>query len=680
MPRHINDIKPYFESLSKILKQMGRDNHTPIDVSFVTWYIENKFSPLHHAGLEVSYTDQHNDGEIDAIVSLPQGKMVVVQSKYNNEYAEPDPNIKPIPDSGYDQFNDKTVPAISSMKISDFNRWLDGENIPRNSEKGIQYKTVFNAYKNNPDNVTFVLLTTYDPPTAAQKPISPDIEVLSINDVCNLERDRLEETLPQAENLVIKLLGPAGRRHQIIINDPTFDIESRIVRIKVSDLINYMQNLTDPLSVISKNVRVVLPPKGKRVSINEGILDTYENEPEQFWYSHNGISIICDIIKEKSGGKQIELFNPNIVNGAQTSMTLMKSQIDNPEATMLTRIFEVEEDDPKRKNLVFNLIMRTNSQNPITWRDLRSNEPLMKSIYNYFDDRRVFFERRRGEKNLRQSRFVRIGQRTIETDPIKLGQIIRNCESGSEGPVLAKQSGKDVMFEDYQLFKSIFKVNLNKMFFQFIIAKLVVEEIINKHPKIKKIKGKGWLVASITGIFWDVFAKMSDAKYEKLERLANREVTLFSCAKNFKYNPDLIPLGNVVEHLFKIAKPISEDHLESGKNLYKAFIYLDQANEKFFEACESDIGGSPKRKLKNPPGITPSTYSSEGIYNDIENIFWDFASNFDDCPNPRCKKLTDERKLSTEGCMHCGLGYCPSCSELTNFGKPNCSHCDEELP
>ena len=67
---------------------------------------------------------------------------------------------------------------------------------------------------------------------------------------------------------------------------------------QITELIEYMHGLSDPLSVVSKNVRVALPRRGSRPSINDDLKKTYETEPNQFWYSHNGITIICDKIQD----------------------------------------------------------------------------------------------------------------------------------------------------------------------------------------------------------------------------------------------------------------------------------------------------------------------------------------------------------------------------------------------
>jgi hypothetical protein len=444
-----------------------------------------------------------------------------------------------------------------------------------------------------------------------------------------------------------------------------------------------MHGLSDPLSVVSKNVRVALPRRGSKPSINDDLKKTYETEPNQFWYSHNGITIICDKITRVDN--EIKLQNPNVVNGAQTILTLETSQKVNPKATMLARIFEQRSHDMKTKKLIFNMIVRTNKQNPILWRDLRSNEESLKNIDEYFVSKRVYFERRRGEKNIMQARFSRLGS-TVSTDPVELGQIVRICQNDYQGPVLAKGS-KEQMFEDETLFKNLFKIpGLDEQFLQMTIRKLVINELF-KNKKFKSIKGTNWIVASVFGIFWLAIKRLSTGKYRKINETANRELSLFSCkAKRtgkLEFSPELTPLLDVIDHILKLAVPIARKYLYSGKLTLRAFIDIHDANKDLFEACKSDIGkslrGSSKRRLKNGSGLSPLEITSKGVIQDIQNTLYDYIKDWEDCQNISCGKLTNTTKLESDGCQHCHFGYCPHCDQLTDFEEEKCVHCDQEL-
>lgn len=78
------------------------------------------------------------------------------------------------------------------------------------------------------------------------------------------------------------------------------------------------------VDLFAENIRVVIP----RSDINEGILQTIKDEPQQFVYYNNGIAILAESIEIGPGGAinrdvgYFKLTNASIVNGAQTVSTL----------------------------------------------------------------------------------------------------------------------------------------------------------------------------------------------------------------------------------------------------------------------------------------------------------------------------------------------------------------------
>ncbi len=77
-------------------------------------------------------------------------------------------------------------------------------------------------------------------------------------------------------------------------------------------------------ALFADNIRVVLP----KSEINEGILRTVREEPEQFWYYNNGITILASGIERSVAGvanRDAAFFKAreaSVVNGAQTVSTL----------------------------------------------------------------------------------------------------------------------------------------------------------------------------------------------------------------------------------------------------------------------------------------------------------------------------------------------------------------------
>jgi hypothetical protein len=87
-----------------------------------------------------------------------------------------------------------------------------------------------------------------------------------------------------------------------------------------TDRIRSMVNDLTPEKLFRKNVRNFL---GKNV-FNNRIAETLENEPSNFWYYNNGITILCDEGNLDKEHKGIRMRNPQVINGCQTAMSIRK--------------------------------------------------------------------------------------------------------------------------------------------------------------------------------------------------------------------------------------------------------------------------------------------------------------------------------------------------------------------
>lgn len=127
--------------------------------------------------------------------------------------------------------------------------------------------------------------------------------------------------------------------------------------------------------------------------INQKILSTCSdiNESRFFWGFNNGLTITCSRVEELPNDKY-RLFNPQIVNGCQTSNTIYNAYNDNKlesNTTILVKIIETSNEE-----LIYRITETTNSQNSITIFNLQANETIHKNIENYFKDYNIYYERR----------------------------------------------------------------------------------------------------------------------------------------------------------------------------------------------------------------------------------------------------------------------------------------------
>lgn len=134
--------------------------------------------------------------------------------------------------------------------------------------------------------------------------------------------------------------------------------------------------------LFNENIREFL---GKS-SVNDSMRDTITNEPHNFFYYNNGITILCQNFVKKPlvsgrGAGQFEVNDLKIVNGAQTVGCIGASYEQNPEAVesinVFTKIISLENSEDGLAN---NITQNTNTQNKIEKRDFVSLDPQQERL------------------------------------------------------------------------------------------------------------------------------------------------------------------------------------------------------------------------------------------------------------------------------------------------------------
>lgn len=171
-------------------------------------------------------------------------------------------------------------------------------------------------------------------------------------------------------------------------------------------------------SLFHSNVRFHL---GKN-KINKGMEKTLRDPDSRnsFWLYNNGITIVCNGFEfaecEDGDGSELRLIGPQIVNGAQTTVTLssLAGIVPPGEAAVQARVIKFSEDDEGREQ-VASIVQFTNSQSVVRLADLRSNDLTQVRIARAFDSLEPgwFYERKRGEwrtlTRASQARYRKVG-------------------------------------------------------------------------------------------------------------------------------------------------------------------------------------------------------------------------------------------------------------------------------
>lgn len=130
--------------------------------------------------------------------------------------------------------------------------------------------------------------------------------------------------------------------------------------------------------LFSANVRDYLGSRKSDANINNGIKNTAEQQPDNFWVFNNGITVLTHSysIESKGSKRLLRLKGASIVNGAQTTGAL-GSLNKAPDANVLVPARFVSTSDTE---LVYSIIQYNNSQNKVTASDFRSTDRTQKRL------------------------------------------------------------------------------------------------------------------------------------------------------------------------------------------------------------------------------------------------------------------------------------------------------------
>ncbi len=172
-------------------------------------------------------------------------------------------------------------------------------------------------------------------------------------------------------------------------------------RIKVEEIARIMEQYGDNL--LDRNIRKYLGQN----SVNNAIRDTLLTDSKRgnFFFFNNGITAICKDFKYNALQKddwKVQVFDMQIINGGQTCKTIHQTLQENLEndysqATVLLRLYAVGDN----KDIIEGITRATNSQNPVDFRDLKSNDDIQINLETSAKELGYTYKRRRDNQTTR---------------------------------------------------------------------------------------------------------------------------------------------------------------------------------------------------------------------------------------------------------------------------------------
>lgn len=367
-----------YEKIKKdIAQEYYVDNYPNDGQRFVAWYLRNIHN-LDTFEAKSCITDGAGDKQIDAVYIDDQSSTIyIIQGKF---------------------YHGDTVDAEPLREVT--TSWIQIKNLAKlqeaaNEKLQAKISEIATALEDDYE-VCFELITTSSLTDSAMSDLAAFQAELA-------ESDILSANLILVDNETLKArYDEALNRNRPYINYE-FSIEQGkymemqigatravIAAIPLKECIK-IPGIKDG-TLFRKNVRQSLGTGNK---VNKGIARTLRNNPEEFFFLHNGITAICSSIKISDETMSVKELN--VVNGCQSLSTIFncsESVRNVNDAYIMFRFYEIG--DAERADEISTC---TNSQSAVKARDLRSNDKYvlaMKKAYEqHFPD--GYFITKRGE-------------------------------------------------------------------------------------------------------------------------------------------------------------------------------------------------------------------------------------------------------------------------------------------
>lgn len=380
--------------------------------AFIHLYLKVSFGLLDFLGREHFITDNSYDGGIDGYYINTENRTIYfIQSKFRTNGRN---------------FEGKEI-KLEEILTMDINRILDGE---EKDESGNDYNGKIKQLQREIRSVDNIARYSYQVIILANLTGVSDIKLRQLTggyatSVFDYERCYEDLIFPVISgtffkandvNIYIDLSNKnAGSKISYTVQTKHSECDITVLFVPTIEIAKVLHKYKN--SILKFNPRSYLELEGQKVitAMRETVLNNTTNE---FALFNNGITMVSDEtnINEKIGQKnkaQLNVRNPQIINGGQTTYTLSRIYEENignePEKIfqdkeVLLKIITLNDQNGSKNSeaqklqLIDDISTATNQQTPVITADKFSNERtpilLQKILFDRFG---ILFERKRGE-------------------------------------------------------------------------------------------------------------------------------------------------------------------------------------------------------------------------------------------------------------------------------------------
>lgn len=348
--------------------------------AFLTWFLANLFR-VDEDDAPDAVCDSVNDKGIDGILVDEQTtEIILFQAKFKRgkDKTQGDNDLRNFAGAAkWFQSSSAVQSLINSTASEELKSLVMRLEIPKRLDEGFSVRLVFISSLPFDDNAKDFIRMHNDPSLVAW-----DADQINSRYV----------RFARAEKILGHYVFDLPRRGYVLKNI-SGKIDVMVVPLKAVQLAQ-LEGIADR-SLFARNVRFGLGNTRINRDIRNTILD--ENEHQNFFLYHNGITLLCDRFKRR--GKKLRVVNYAIVNGCQSLMSFYDAKDQLSDKLLVpAKIVMV---GPKRSRIAEDITLYNNNQNSISMKDLRSNDrtqiDLQKQFKDYFGDN-VFYRIKRGEE------------------------------------------------------------------------------------------------------------------------------------------------------------------------------------------------------------------------------------------------------------------------------------------
>ena len=235
-----------------------------------------------------------------------------------------------------------------------------------------------------------------------------DLKIIDLDGIYDSLDEYEKEDRENPEFFSIEFIDPENKKDgenkgDIFYYAPKYRNKTSVGIIDGMEVIRLMDEYGH--SLFDKNVRYFLGAN----KINKKMGETINDNPEDFYYYNNGITITC--VKMEKEGRGLKLTRPQIINGAQTLSTIYetyktnesskaKNKGDNhyQQIKLLAMVIHVAKDEDHK--FAQNITKYRNANNPIKLSDYKGNCKIQEAIQKKMYELDYFYCIKRGEDKI----------------------------------------------------------------------------------------------------------------------------------------------------------------------------------------------------------------------------------------------------------------------------------------